>query len=101
MRARAIEQMLRLVDQIWKTSSIVKARHTATANQGHRTVLAAKVGIAIAIVVIDLVNTSAVLTWIVAITFINIDFTVCSLKAWITFTGIGANLKDESKRLLE
>lgn len=101
MRARAVEQMLRLVDQIWKTRAIVKARHTATANQGHRTVLAAKVGITIAFVVIDLVNTGAILTGIVAITFINIDLTVCSLKAWITFTGIGANLENKSKRLLE
>lgn len=101
MSARAVEQMLRLVDQIWKARAIVKARHTATSNQGHRTVLAAKVGIAIAFIVIDLVNTGAILTGIVAITFINIDLTVCSLKAWITFTGIGANLENKSKRLLE
>lgn len=101
MRARAVEQVLRLVDQIWQTRAIVQARHTATANQRDRTVLAAKVGIAIAFIVIDLVNTCAILAGIVAITFINIDLTVCSFKSWITFTGIGANLENKLKRLLD
>lgn len=40
------------------------------------------------------------LAGIIAITFINIDFTVCTLKAWITFAGIGANLEKKIYKLV-
>lgn len=79
------------------TCSTVKARDTETPNQGNRTVLATKVGVTVTVIVVYLINACAMLAGIIAITFINIDFTVCTLKAWITFAGIGANLEKNRK----
>lgn len=99
--ARAVEQVIRFVDQIRLTDAPIEAGRTQAANQGYRTILAAIHGVAVAFVVIRLVDACAMIpAWVVTLALVDIDLTVGAFKARIAFTGVGANLENNRKETL-